>query len=108
MSRFFDLVTGSGRANPDFTPRPRLDESSAQPARTILLNSNESPYGPSPKAVEAMQAGLATSHRYPDNDCAELRAQQALHHAVQPEQIVVTPGATALLGLIARTVLQPG
>jgi histidinol-phosphate aminotransferase len=74
----------------------------------IKMASNENPFGPSPKAVKAMQAVLAESNFYPDNDAIELRQRLAEHHNVQPEQVVPTAGSTALLGIIARTLLSPG
>ena len=74
----------------------------------IKMASNENPFGPSPKAVKAMQAVLAESNFYPDNDAIELRQKLAEQHNVQPEQIVPTAGSTALLGIIARTLLSPG
>ncbi len=74
----------------------------------IKMASNENPFGPSPKAVEAMQAVLAESNFYPDNDATELRQKLAQRHNVLPEQIVPTAGSTALLGIIARTLLSPG
>jgi histidinol-phosphate aminotransferase len=74
----------------------------------IKMASNENPFGPSPKAVKAMQVALAESHFYPDNDAIELRQKLAEHHHVQPEQIVPTAGSTALLGIIARSLLAPG
>jgi histidinol-phosphate aminotransferase len=74
----------------------------------IKMASNENPFGPSPKAVKAMQAVLAESNFYPDNDAIELRQKLAARHNVQPEQIVPTAGSTALLGIIARTLLSPG
>jgi len=74
----------------------------------IKMASNENPFGPSPKAVLAMQAALAESNFYPDNDAIELRQKLAEHHGVQPEQIVPTAGSTALLGIVARTLLSPG
>jgi len=74
----------------------------------IKLASNENPFGPSPMAVKAMQSVLAESHFYPDNDASELRKKLAEHHKVQPEQVVPTAGSTALLGIIARTLLSPG
>jgi histidinol-phosphate aminotransferase len=74
----------------------------------IKMASNENPFGPSPKAVAAMQAVLAESNFYPDNDAIELRQKLAERHNVQPEQIVPTAGSTALLGIIARTLLSPG
>jgi len=74
----------------------------------IKMASNENPFGPSPKAVKAMQAALTECNFYPDNDVSELRQKLAAHHGVQPEQIVPTAGSTALLGIIARTLLAPG
>ena len=74
----------------------------------VKMASNENPFGPSPKAVNAMQAVLAESNFYPDNDAIELRQQLAERHKVKPEQIVPTAGSTALLGIIARTLLSPG
>jgi histidinol-phosphate aminotransferase len=74
----------------------------------IKLASNENPFGPSPKAVVAMQAVLAESNFYPDNDAVELRQKLSERHKVKPEQIVPTAGSTALLGIIARTLLSPG
>ena len=74
----------------------------------MKLNANESVYGPSPKALAAMRATLESSHCYPDDDASALRERLAQQHAVQPEQILVSNGLTALLGVIARTCLRPG
>ena len=74
----------------------------------IKMASNENPFGPSPKAIQAMQAVLAESNFYPDNDVSELRQKLADHHGVEPEQVVPTAGSTALLGIVARTLLSPG
>jgi len=59
-------------------------------------------------AVEAMRAVLADTNFYPDNDAVELRQKLAEYHDVEPDQIVPTAGSTALLGIIARTLLAPG
>ena len=74
----------------------------------IKMASNENPFGPSPMAVKAMQAALAESNFYPDNDALELRQKLAEHHKVQPEQVVPTAGSTSLLGIVGRTLLSPG
>jgi histidinol-phosphate aminotransferase len=77
-------------------------------ASLVKLNANESVYGPSPKAVEAMRAALNSSHLYPDDSCAALRAKLAERHGIQAKQILIANGLTALLGVIARTLLRPG
>ncbi len=74
----------------------------------VKMASNENPFGPSPKAVKAMQAALAETNYYPDNDAVELRHKLAEHHNVQPEQVVPAAGLTSLLGIIARSLLSPG
>jgi histidinol-phosphate aminotransferase len=72
------------------------------------MASNENPFGPSPLALKAMQAVLAESNFYPDNEATELRQKLADLHSVKPEQIVPTAGSTSLLGIIARALLSPG
>jgi histidinol-phosphate aminotransferase len=74
----------------------------------IKLDSNESPFGPSPLAVEAMRDILSCSNLYPDDDASELRTRLAAFHGIPPEQIVIAAGLTDLLGIIARALLSPG
>jgi histidinol-phosphate aminotransferase len=76
--------------------------------KCIKMASNENPYGPSPRAVEAIRAALTECNFYPDNDAAGLQHKLAAYHQVQPEQVVVAAGSTALLDIIARTFLVPG
>ena len=74
----------------------------------VKMASNENPFGPSPKAVEAMQAAVARTNYYPDNEAIELRDQLARRHGVKSEQVVPAAGLTSLLGIIARSLLSPG
>jgi len=109
MSRFFDLVSKPAREMggqpPSVWPRPAAP-GTAQ--RLIKLDSNENPFGPSPRAIEAMRLALASSHSYPDDDCGELRRTLAGCHTVVSEQVLVTAGSTALLSLLCQTLLGPG
>ncbi|MBZ5572408.1 MAG: histidinol-phosphate transaminase [Acidobacteriia bacterium] len=109
MSDFSQLVPEHIRNLGGYTP----GKSSRQAHRESRVNcikmaSNENPFGPSPKAVQAMQAVLGECNLYPDNDCGDLRQKLVERHQVRPEQIVPTAGSTALLGIIARTLLSPG
>ena len=74
----------------------------------IKLDSNENPFGPSPLAVEAMQAVLADCGSYPDDDASALRRKLAELHRVNIEQILVSGGLTEFLGMLARTFLADG
>ena len=109
MSDFSQCVPDHVRNLAGYTPGKSLRQAQQEShVNCIKMASNENPFGPSPKAVRAMQAALAESNYYPDNDASELRQRLAAFHKVQPEQIVPTAGSTALLGIIARTLLRPG
>src|ERR1700716_1057880 len=109
MSRFFDLVSKPVRNMGGYSPGMPLRLVAPQvQQRLIKLDSNENPFGPSPRALEAMRRALALSSAYPDDDCAQLRRKLAEHHGLQPEQVMVTAGSTALLGLLCQTLLAPG
>ena len=109
MSRFFDLVSKPAREMNNYArgPSPRRPASGAQP-RLIRLDSNENPYGPSPSAIAAMRNLLGASSVYPDDECSELRRKLAASHGLPGEQVLVTAGSTALLGLLCQTLLAPG
>src|SRR5271165_341976 len=106
MSRFFDLVSKPAREMEGYQPAPQglVD---VQP-RVIRLDSNENPFGPSPRAAEAMVLALSGANSYPDDDCTELRRKLAELHQVKLDQVLVTAGSTALLGLLCQTMLAPG
>lgn len=67
------------------------------PGMRVRLSSNESPVGPSPKAVAAAQASLAEVHLYPDDQSKALRARLAEFEGVTTEQVAVANGSAALL-----------
>ncbi len=66
-----------------------------RPFDAVLLNSNENPYGPSVKSLEA--AAKAAPNRYPDGLEEEVRAAIAKHHGVALEQIVLGCGSSEIL-----------
>jgi histidinol-phosphate aminotransferase len=77
------------------------------PEQIVKLDANENPYGPSPKAVEAM-AGYPWLHIYPDPQSSELRAALAEHIAIPAERILAGHGADELIDLLGRLLLSPG
>jgi histidinol-phosphate aminotransferase len=67
-------------------------------ANLVKLNTNESPFGPSPLALETMRAAAADILRlYPDPEAVELREALAVHHGVKPEQVFVGNGSDEVL-----------
>src|ERR1700722_11774391 len=103
MSRFFDMISKPAREMGIVgLPVPRRG-TSEQRSRVIKLDSNESPFGSSPRALEAMRSALNSSNLYPDDDCPPLRLRLADHHGLPPDQVLVTAGSTALLSLLCQT-----
>jgi len=77
-------------------------------ANLVKLNTNESPFGPSPLALEAMRAAAVDTLRlYPDPEAQELREALAVHHGMKPEQVFVGNG-NDVRRLIAAAVLILG
>jgi len=72
------------------------------------LSSNENPYGPSPRAVEAVEAAVGGVHRYPKSSHTDLTAALAEKWGLDPEQVWVSPGADGALDYLARATLEPG
>ncbi|MFA9429052.1 histidinol-phosphate transaminase [Egicoccus sp. AB-alg2] len=67
------------------------------PGMKVRLSSNESPFGPSPAAVEAANAAVAEGHLYPDDQSVALREAIAAHEGLPVEQVAVGTGSAALL-----------
>lgn len=76
--------------------------------KPIKLSSNETPLGPSPKAVAAFQQAGAELERYPDGQAAELRQAIARRFGLDASRIVCGAGSDELISLIAHAYLGPG
>ncbi|WP_287366072.1 histidinol-phosphate transaminase [Thauera sp.] len=90
MSRFWSAVV---HGLTPYVPgeQPKLDN-------LVKLNTNEHPYGPSPKALEAIRAATGDSLRlYPDPNADALKAALAQRHGLQPQQIFVGNGSDEVL-----------
>ena len=71
-------------------------------ANPIKLSSNESSYGPSPKAIEAYHSVENVLFRYPDGAQHELRQAIAEIHNLDIDKIICGSGSDELLGLLIR------
>ncbi len=72
------------------------------------LASNETPLGPSPRAVEAFRAEADRLADYPDGAATGLREAIATRFGLNPDHIVCGAGSDELLSLLAGAYLQPG
>lgn len=72
----------------------------------IKLASNENPLGPSPKAMEALQASLPKMHLYPDAASFYLKRKIAEKFSVTPEEVILGCGSNELIELMIRTFMD--
>ncbi len=89
---------------------PYVPGESSLPAgiKPIKLSSNETPLGPSPKAVAAFHETAGTLERYPDGSATLLRAAIAARYGLNPSRIVCGAGSDELLTMLAHAYLGPG
>ena len=72
------------------------------------IGANESLFGPSPKAIAAMQAAASDAWMYGDPENHDLRQALAAHHGIPPEAIMVGEGIDGLLGYLVRLLVKAG
>jgi histidinol-phosphate aminotransferase len=77
-------------------------------AKVFKLSSNETPLGPSPKAITAYRACAEHLEDYPDGSATELREAIGAAFGLDPARIVCGAGSDDLLNLIARAYLADG
>ena len=74
----------------------------------IKLNTNENPYPPSAKVIEAVRAAVDGRLRlYPNPTAEPLREKLARLHRCNPDQIIVGNGSDELLSLAVRVLVEP-
>jgi histidinol-phosphate aminotransferase len=72
------------------------------------LASNESPFPPHPKVVEAISAAASAMNRYPDPDATLLRRRIAERYEADPARVVVGNGSCEILLAAAEALCEPG
>jgi histidinol-phosphate aminotransferase len=77
-------------------------------AKVFKLSSNETPLGPSPRAVAAYRAVGAHLEDYPDGSASRLREAIGRAFGLDPSRIVCGAGSDDLLNLLARVYLADG
>jgi histidinol-phosphate aminotransferase len=85
-------VSGAAAAGQGAAPRT---------AGPILLNYNENPLGPGPKARAAIASSIGEGFRYADDHALRLIDQIAAHEGVAPERIALGSGSGELLHMLA-------
>ncbi len=92
----------------DITPYKGGESKIEGVSRIIKLASNEGPFGPAPRAIEALKNVADTQHRYPEGGATALRTKLAEKYNIDAERIVCGAGSDELLGLLCRAYAGPG
>jgi histidinol-phosphate aminotransferase len=99
MSRFWSSLT--------HTLHPYVPGEQPRIADLVKLNTNESPIGPSPRALVAIRAEATDTLRlYPDPQATALRSALAAYHHVQPNQVFVGNGSDEVLAHVFAGLLK--
>jgi histidinol-phosphate aminotransferase len=106
MPRLTDLVESLPASVPFVGPEAQ-ERARGRPF-VARLGANESPFGPSPRVVEAMARAAADTWMYGDPENHDLKAALAAAHGVTPAHLVVGEGIDALLGYLVRMCVGPG
>jgi histidinol-phosphate aminotransferase len=76
--------------------------------RLVKLSSNETPLGPSPKAVAAYAGAAAQLALYPDGAATALREAIGAKYGLDPARLICGSGSDELLSLITNAYIGPG
>ncbi len=94
------LTTIESYASPAFSEKVVGDLGNTD--KTIILRSNENPYGPSPLARKAFADNVAISNRYNWDIESRILSAIALKNSVKEENILLGAGSTEILDLVAK------
>ncbi|MEO1318895.1 MAG: aminotransferase class I/II-fold pyridoxal phosphate-dependent enzyme, partial [Pseudomonadota bacterium] len=81
---------------------PEKQERDRGAAFRARIGANESVFGPSPRAIDAMQAAASSVWRYGDPTSHDLRDALAARLRIPPSSLVIGEGIDGLLGLAVR------
>ena len=106
MSSFYDIVPRHIQNIQPYKPGKPIEEVERELGiKAVKLASNENPFGPSPKALDAMRRYLECVERYPDDTCYYLRQRLAQSFNVTTEEIIVGSGSSEILSMAYHSLL---
>jgi len=71
-------------------------------SNVLKLSSNENPFGPSPKAIDALRKSAHEMHRYPSTDHAALRKAIAEVHGLWSDNIICGVGSDEIITFLCQ------
>ncbi|MCH2076886.1 MAG: pyridoxal phosphate-dependent aminotransferase [Rhodobacteraceae bacterium] len=101
-------LTALAKSLPSSVPfvGPEAQERARGEVFSARLGANESVFGPSPRAISAMEAAAREAWQYADPEAHDLRHALATHHGVPVENVFVGEGIDGILGLLVRLTVE--
>src|SRR6266513_4592160 len=112
MSSIWDIANPHLRDLAVYEPGKPIEETArelgADASKIVKLASNENPLGPSPKALSAMRAALASANLYPDGGGFYLREALAAKLGVNRDQLILGAGSNEIIEFLGHAFLDRG
>jgi histidinol-phosphate aminotransferase len=112
MSSIWDIANEQLRDLAVYEPGKPIEETArelgAEAGKIIKLASNENPLGPSPKALAAMRAALASAHLYPDGGGFYLREALAAKLGFSRDHLILGSGSNEIIEFLGHAFLNRG
>lgn len=91
------------------TLEPYVPGEQPKDKKYIKLNTNENPYGPSKKVLEAVKKAACDDLKlYPDPTCSDLSAEIAEYYGMNKDEVFLGNGSDEILAFVFMTFFQKG
>ncbi len=107
-----ELVKGHVHTQPVYQPGKPIEEVARMlgldPVGIAKLASNESPFGTSPMALEAVREWLPKAWLYPDGSGYKLKEKLNMERGIRPGQVILGNGSNEIIELLGHAFLGKG
>jgi len=104
-----DLINSSIKSLTPYEPGKPIEDLEREYGvkNAVKLASNESPLGPSPKVLKALEEVISGVHRYPDGNGFRLKEALSSKHSVGISALTLGNGSNDIIEFVARCFLSP-
>ena len=104
-----DLINSSIKSLTPYEPGKPIEDLEREYGikNAVKLASNESPLGPSPKVLTALEEVISGVHRYPDGNGFRLKEALSSKHSVDMSVLTLGNGSNDIIEFVARCFLSP-
>ena len=109
---YSELVKKELLTQPVYQPGKPIDDVARDlgidPSTILKLASNENPFGPSPRAIEAGKRAMDSVHLYPDGGCYRLKEALSRRFGLNSNQFIIGNGSNEVLEILGHAFIEKG